>query len=128
MMCCRTLKHPNIVELMAYAKSEEEIVLVTNFVDGSNLDTILFGKKRLEREVYIIYYYAIMTVQGRRSRSGRSGQGRTKFPARGVWHILVLCTTCMHAGTRVNQPAQARFVSGLPATCVNENGESRHSW
>ena len=54
MMCCRTLKHPNIVELMAYAKSEEEIVLVTNFVDGSNLDTILFGKKRLEREVHNI--------------------------------------------------------------------------
>ena len=37
------MKHPNIVELLAYALSEEEIVLVTNFIDGSNLDKILFA-------------------------------------------------------------------------------------
>ena len=42
------MKHPNIVELLAYAMSEEEIVLMTNFVDGSNLDKILFGKKPQE--------------------------------------------------------------------------------
>ena len=54
------------VELLAYAMSEEEIVLVTNFVDGSNLDKILFGKKPQEVKVeYIIvgfslpfYYYS----------------------------------------------------------------------
>ena len=48
MMCCRDLKHPNIVQLLAYAICEEEIVLVTNFVDGNNLDKILFGKESVE--------------------------------------------------------------------------------
>ena len=47
-MYFRNLKHPNIVELIAYAMSEEEIVLVTNFDDGSNLDNILFQKKPLD--------------------------------------------------------------------------------
>lgn len=37
----RNLKHPHIVNLLAYALNN---VLVTNFVDGNNLQKIIFDK------------------------------------------------------------------------------------
>ena len=46
---------------MAYAMTEEEIVLVTNFVEGSNLDSILFGKKSL-KEVRDIMNHLIIIM------------------------------------------------------------------
>ena len=39
----RLLKHPNLVSLLGYSASADEIVLIMNFVSGSNLDTMLFG-------------------------------------------------------------------------------------
>ena len=44
----RKLSHPNIISLMGYSFSEDEIVLITNYVEGSNLDKILFGKEALQ--------------------------------------------------------------------------------
>ena len=38
----RLLKHPNLVSLLGYSVSADEIVLIINFVSGSNLDIILF--------------------------------------------------------------------------------------
>ena len=42
---CRNLKHPHIISLLAYSMTSEQIVLVTNYVDGNNSDTIIFNKK-----------------------------------------------------------------------------------
>ena len=44
------LEHPNIVSLFGYIMAEDEVILIMNFVDGSNLDRMLFGKKEY-REV-----------------------------------------------------------------------------
>lgn len=41
----RKLSHPNIISFLAYAVSDEDIVLVTNYVSGKNLEKLLFGKK-----------------------------------------------------------------------------------
>ncbi len=48
---CRQLNHPNIISLLGYSVNEDEIILITNFMDGHNLDRLLFGKKD-KREVY----------------------------------------------------------------------------
>ena len=40
----RDLHHPNIVNLLAYAIDEEQVVLVTNYVDGTNLERVIFSK------------------------------------------------------------------------------------
>ena len=40
----------NIVSLFGYTMAEDEVILIMNFVDGSNLDRMLFGKKEY-REV-----------------------------------------------------------------------------
>jgi serine/threonine protein kinase len=45
---CRNLSHPNIISLLAYVVSKEEIVLITNYVKGCNLDRILFGSSPKE--------------------------------------------------------------------------------
>lgn len=41
----RDLAHPNIVRLLAYSMSEAEVVLVMNFVKGTDLERVLFSKK-----------------------------------------------------------------------------------
>ena len=43
---CRNLKHPHIVSLLAYCVNNENLILVMNYVDGSNLDTLIFSKNR----------------------------------------------------------------------------------
>ena len=40
----RELNHPNIVSLLAHCVMNDEIVLVMNFINGSNFDRILFSK------------------------------------------------------------------------------------
>lgn len=40
----RSLKHPNIISLLGYCITRQEAILVTNLVNGSNLDKILFSK------------------------------------------------------------------------------------
>lgn len=40
----RELNHPNIVSLLEHCVTNDEIVLVMNFINGSNLDRILFSK------------------------------------------------------------------------------------
>ena len=37
-----TLRYPNIVLLMAYTCEEDNIQIITNYVDGSDLHRILF--------------------------------------------------------------------------------------
>lgn len=49
----RLLKHPNIVSLLGHAASVEEIVLIMNFVTGSNLDVLIFGRKKVMSEVCV---------------------------------------------------------------------------
>ena len=44
------LKHPNIILLLGYTKSADEIILIMNYIDGDNLDRMIFGKKE-KREV-----------------------------------------------------------------------------
>lgn len=41
---CRDLNHPNIITLFAYCITREEVVLVMNYVNGSNLDKLLFSR------------------------------------------------------------------------------------
>ena len=38
--------HPNIISLLGYTVTEDEVILIMNFVDGSNLDQMLFGIQR----------------------------------------------------------------------------------
>lgn len=40
----RKLQHPNIITLLGYSFSDDEIILITNYVKGCNLDKMLFGK------------------------------------------------------------------------------------
>lgn len=44
------LKHPNIVSLLGYTKSVDEIILIMNYIDGDNLDRMIFGTRE-KREV-----------------------------------------------------------------------------
>ena len=44
---CRMLKHPNIVSFIGYASSESELVLVMEFIDGTNLHHLIFGSQRI---------------------------------------------------------------------------------
>lgn len=41
----RDIRHPNIVRLFGYCLNEEDVVLIMNYVDGSNLDKLLFSAK-----------------------------------------------------------------------------------
>ena len=41
---CRKLRHPNIITLMAYSISENQLHIVTNYVEGPTLDKLLFEK------------------------------------------------------------------------------------
>ena len=51
----RELNHANIVSLLAHCVTNDEIVLVMNFINGSNLDRILFSKNLHDyKEVGII--------------------------------------------------------------------------
>ena len=52
---CRQLDHPNIISLLGYTTSEEESILITNFIDGKNLAQMLLGKWDY-KEVRISYY------------------------------------------------------------------------
>lgn len=56
----RNLKHPNIINLIGYAVTDEQVVIVTNFINGNNLDKILF-KKHLHDKASVkfshCYYY-----------------------------------------------------------------------
>ena len=45
------LKHPNIVSLLGLSASAEEIVLIMNFVTGSNLYILIFGKDKILSKV-----------------------------------------------------------------------------
>ena len=40
----RNMKHPNIINFLGYSMANDEVILVTNFIRGSNLEQILFGK------------------------------------------------------------------------------------
>ena len=44
------LNHLNIVSLLGYTKSEDEIILIMNYTDGDNLERMIFGAKE-KREV-----------------------------------------------------------------------------
>ena len=57
----RNLKHPNIVQLHGYAISGDELVLVMNYVDGYNLEKILFGKGT-NIEVNILYKNTVILI------------------------------------------------------------------
>ena len=43
----RMLKHPNIVAFIGYATSEAELVLVMEFIEGTNLHQLIFGKQKV---------------------------------------------------------------------------------
>ena len=43
----RMLKHPNIVAFIGYATSETELVLVMEFIEGTNLHQLIFGKQKV---------------------------------------------------------------------------------
>lgn len=53
------LKHPNIVSLLGYTKSADEIILVMNYIDGDSLDRMIFSTKK--REVCNMYCAAACT-------------------------------------------------------------------
>ena len=55
------LNHPNIISLLGYTKSDQEIILIMNYVDGNNLDRMIFGSKD-KREVctMLCMYLAIV--------------------------------------------------------------------
>ena len=40
----RKLNHSHIITLLAFSLTHEELILVTNYVDGKNLDTVIFSK------------------------------------------------------------------------------------
>ena len=41
------LKHPNIVAFIGYAASETELVLVMEFIEGTNLHQLIFGEQKV---------------------------------------------------------------------------------
>ena len=43
----RMLKHPNIVLFIGYASSETELVLIMEFIDGTNFHHLIFGPQRI---------------------------------------------------------------------------------
>lgn len=45
----RLLEHPNLVSLLGYTATVNQMVLIMNFINGKNLHVILFGKKFLTR-------------------------------------------------------------------------------
>lgn len=51
------LKHPNIVSLLGYTKSVDEIILIMNYIDGDNLDRMIFGTRE-KREVCTVLLHA----------------------------------------------------------------------
>ena len=44
----RQLNHPNIVQFHGCAKVGDDFVIVMSYVDGSNLDNMIFGKNKVE--------------------------------------------------------------------------------
>ena len=56
---CRKLKHPNIISLLGYSFTEDELILITNYVKGSNLDSMLFGKKAVQVWFSYIFYIVL---------------------------------------------------------------------
>ena len=42
------MDHPNIVKFYGYATISDEIVIVMSYINGSNLDTLLFGNEKTE--------------------------------------------------------------------------------
>ena len=45
-LCFSSLSHPNIVSLYGFVQNEDEVVIVTNFVEGRSLHAMLFGKNK----------------------------------------------------------------------------------
>ena len=41
----RSLDHPHIIKLLAYSLCETRVTTVMNYVNGRNLDVILFSKR-----------------------------------------------------------------------------------
>lgn len=41
------LKHPNIVKFIGYASSQTELVLVMEFLYGTNLHHLIFGPQKV---------------------------------------------------------------------------------
>ena len=39
------VRHPNILQLLAYATTENRLLLITEFIDGKNLDDLLFANE-----------------------------------------------------------------------------------
>lgn len=58
----RKLNHPNIISLLGYSFSEEELILITNYVKGSNLDTMLFGKKAVKVYLGLCFINVYMMI------------------------------------------------------------------
>ena len=45
----KLLEHPNLVSLLGYTATVNQLVLIMKFINGKNLHVILFGKKFLTR-------------------------------------------------------------------------------
>ncbi len=64
---CRLIHHPNLVSLFGYTMSNTELMLIMNFVDGENLDSLIFGRAQVISKAYtqclVIYNYCYQCMQ-----------------------------------------------------------------
>ena len=65
-LCFSSLSHPNIVSLYGFVQNEDEVVIVTNFVEGRSLHAMLFGKNkttvRISFWVHVYVYYSFLVA------------------------------------------------------------------
>ena len=53
-------KHPSVVSLFGVAHTSDEVVLVINFVKGSALDKLIFGK--FASKIHSHYYHSTLVA------------------------------------------------------------------
>lgn len=51
----RLLRHSNIISLLGHTVTKNELIIVTNYVIGKNLDELLFGCGKILSKVSILY-------------------------------------------------------------------------
>ena len=57
------LKHPNIVAFIGYAASATELVLIVEFIEGTNLHQLIFGPQKIITRVKQLMILMITLLQ-----------------------------------------------------------------
>jgi serine/threonine-protein kinase len=64
------LNHPHIARLLGFVRRDDQIYLVTEFVEGESLQTLLKRKRRLDPGVALAFFHEILSAVGFAHRLG----------------------------------------------------------